>query len=460
MDIATAIASMKGLAGSGNVLSRVVDNLAEAVLTLEPGDVTKKSAGKVSAAPIAYDLWYLSYHQNLMAKYYADVEKVDARHYDYKPYMAANLAFLSYLTGLKPMKVLTDIDKQLAIYMPGETENSWDTVDWNYQYKNNGIYWINTIFFELCKKGLGIQYPSGGSKGYVSDATNYIGYLSFPIGQLGVMEVISLFQETDLSGYQFAAVDKLESYWAKPPISNIPDSSKPSLQSTVLMFPDMKDKFGNQLSGKNYCFGRQLIQSAYYKSTTPTPSQNTKNSDNSTACALIPDQDVELWAGAIKDYGEDISPKKWFRYWIHKDSTIVPGEFVAILTRSVATPSHVWWFQESNPFLYAGNWVETNNFTSGVVTAITLEANRGGAVGNLYSIKIQGCVIQAQSSDFFTYSVGDRVAVIKIDSLAPATKSFTSLNQYYFKDSDSLTKKSTILTNYVIVPMTFYKLKN
>jgi hypothetical protein len=464
--IARTIESLKGLSSASPVLSRVVERATDILRTMEPGDIAGQD--HAVAAPIATDLWYLFYHQNLMQKYYTPTPvsgvtppEIDFKHYDYRPYMAANLSFLSYLPGLKPLKVFTDLKTQLIPVVEGQHGVFGDLIT-SAKYDHNGIYWINTAFFELRIKDKSLQYPSEGSKGFKESPNNYVGYIAFPVGQLGVMEVISLFQETELSGYKFTAVDSLENYHAKPAITDLQDQYKPSLQSVPEMFPDMKDSNGNQLAGKNYCFGRHLIEFAYHKPETLGTQQNNINSDGTTAYAPVADRDVELWASNIKDYGEDIKPKLWMRYWIHKDSTLpVPGEFIGILTRPVAAPPHVWWFQDSNPFLYAGNWMETGNLTSGVVTEVTLEAARtDGGTGDLYKVKVQGCEIQIEASDYVGYSVGDRVAVLKTGSLAPATTSFSSNNQTHLKDTDSYTKTLVINGSYVIVPLTYYKLKH
>ncbi len=463
-DLIKKLESMKGLAGSGTVLGETIKKVSDFFGTLEPGDIARTSDGLASAVPIAYDLWYLYFHQNFLQKYYTPTPVtgvtppvIDFNHYNYKPYLAASLGFLNYLPALKPLKVLTDLKQQLNID-PGSLSVFGFDVIIPSQYKNNGIYWINTAFFELRRKDLSLEYPSEGSKGFKEKPNDYVGYIAFPIGQLGVMEVISLFQETELSGYLFAAYASSGYYHQKPAISDLEDKYKPSTQSVPEMFPDMKDERGNQLAGLNYCFGRHLIESAYYKPEISIPSQNNSNSDDTSAYAPVASRDVELWASNIKDYGEDIKPKLWMRYWIHKDSTFpVPGEFIGILVRPVASPPHVWWFQESNPFLYAGNWMETYNLTSGVVQSVTLEAARtDGGTGNLYTVSIQGCQIKIESSDFLAYSVGDRVAVLKMDSLAPATKAFSSLDQVAFKSTDS----ETVKTNYIIIPATFYKIKH
>jgi hypothetical protein len=468
--LANTLKSLKGLAGSGTVLAQKVEKLETFFSTLEPGDIIKTSSPRlVMASPIGYDLWYLHYHMNMMKRYYEDIAGTDFNHYDYTSYLMNVLGFLSSLPGLKPLKVFTDI-KQLITVTEGSRGVFGDIIT-STKYMHNGIYWINSLAFEMRKKGVGLQYISDdrpiigaayGSKGYKEKADNYVGYLAFPVGQVGVMETISLLQETDLRGYKFTHVDLLYNYHAKAPIANLDEKDKPSLQALPEIFSDMKDGHGNVLAGKDYCYGRHLVEGAYHVPSIGVASQNANNSDDTSAYAPVPSQDVELWAASIKDYGEDIRPKLWMRYWVHKDSTLpVPGEFIGILTRTVAAPPHVWWFQESNPFLYAGSWVETNNFTSGIITSVLKEEDRhDGGIGCLYDIKIQGCLIKAQATDFLEYSIGDRVAVMKVGNISSATTSFTFLTQNYLKDSDSYAKKAVINIDYIIVPMTFYKLKH
>jgi len=479
-ELARKLESMKGLSGSGTVLSNAVRKLADFVGTMEPGDIV--AGDNISAAPTGYDLWYLWYHQNLMQKHYADQE-ADFKHYDYSAYLSNNLSFLSYLPGLKPLKVLTDLKQQLSTKIRDDVFGNLVEA----QYKANGIYWINTIFFELWNPKYSPRYnsdtktiphyereysggrhhividhttsPTYGSKGYLEKPTEYVGYIAFPIGQMGVMEVISLFQETDLRGYAFEDVDSLGTYHQKPAVSTLEDKDKPTIQSTPEMFPDMKDSNGNQLAGMNYCYGKHLIESANHKPVIPMAQQNTLNSDLNTAYAPVADRDVELWGADIKDYGETVDPKLWMRFWIHKDSTMpVPGEFIGILVRPVACPPHVWWFQESAPLLYAGNWVETKTLTSGVVTEVILEAARtDGGTGNLYKVSIQGCIVEIAASDFLLYAVGDRVAILKTDCTAAAEQSYSTNEQIYLKDSDSFTNTLVINTKYTILPIVFYR---
>ena len=425
MDVSKLIASMKGLSAGSAVLSKIVERVSDIVRTMEPGDIA--GGGLASAVPIADDLWYLFYHQNLMQKYYPESE--DFKYKDYSTYLNENLAFLGKLPGLKPLRVYTDLKKQLSVDI---MESVFGGVI-KANYLSNGIYWINTAFFELRVKDTSLKYPSVGSDGSKLKPSDYVGYIAFPVGQLGTMEVISLLQETDLSGY------RVDGVWLKMDLTDLEDKDKPTVQDPPEVFPDMKTDSGQQLAGKNYCYGKQIITSGYYKE----------------------DAHVELWADNIKDYGQDIKPKFWMRYWIHKDSTLpVPGEFIGVLVRPVAAPPHVWWFQESAPFLYAGNWMETGNLTSGVVTEITLEDDRtDGGTGNLYKVKVQGCELRITASDFYRYTVGDRVAVLKRGSLAPATTAFSAKDQIYLKESNAYKNVLVINTDYVILPLAYFTKK-
>lgn len=404
--IARQLASMKGLAGSGSLLAYLADKIEGLVATMEPGDFVRSETNSASAAPVASDVWYLYYHDNLLKKYRAD-EEADFNHYDYSTDLADNYSFME---SFKPLRVLTDlaafdIDEGFGEIIPAE-------------YKNNGIHWINTLAHETWGTWQKVKYPSAVS------SNEYCGYIAFPVGQLGVMEVIAIMKETEISGYKFTAVDSNSSYLPKEkPV--LKDDEKPTIQSPPEMFPDMKDANGNALAGQNYCYGQQIVISAY-----------------------LMQENVEYPAVNQKDY-EAAEPKKWMRYWVKKKDTFpVPGEFIGILTRPVACPPHLWWFQESSPFLYAGNWMETRYLTSGVVTSVSQDYP-------IYGVKVQGCEVMAYASDFFSYKVGDRVAIAKIYDMSSSNDAYTWLDQTHLKTAD----KGTGIFNYMIIPATFYKLK-
>lgn len=485
IDISNVINSLKGISGTGNVLAQSIKNVLDFVGTLDPGDIVRGKSKTPMAVPVAADLWYLWYHMNFLAGY-QDHKGEDGYHFDYKPYLAANMDFLTKLTKasgsvdgiLRPLKILRDLPIPIAEYgddwwehVAGPWYDSWKMMD---EWGKNGVYWINLAAFELWPKDKGAQYPSDGpvptavtdeqkavqESGQSNFKINdYVGYIAWPIGLLGVIEVISLIQETNLSGYKFVLADVKSNYWSKTVITpDLKEEEKVSFQETLAIFPDMKDMQDKPLTGVNYCYGRHIVEDVYRIPDNPIDTQNKLNSEGGTAYAPVPKFDTELYASDIKDYGEDIKPKKWMRYWIHKDSVFpVPGEFIGVLCRPVAAAPHVWFFQESSPFLYAGNWMETGNLTSGTITEIIPEVDRtDGGIGNQYKIKIQGCEVLVNATDFLSYSVGDRVAILKVANTAlTAERSFTWKDQVILKKTDEQQKK----TDYVIIPSTFYKIK-
>jgi hypothetical protein len=240
----------------------------------------------------------------------------------------------------------------------------------------------------------------------------------FPVGQLGVMEVISMFQETEL---------EVEGFTLKP------DEVPVQITETQL-FPPMEH------AGENRSFGKYLIESGYI-----IPNE-VKSQVEIMSSVYIPE----------KDYTRNVAPKSWTKLWIKKtDKFPVPGEFIGILCKPVACPPHVWWFQESTPFLYAGNWVETQNLTSGVITQVTLEVNRiDRGIGNEYWVKVNGIEFIAYASDFKLYEVDERVAVLKRWTIGSKTeRSFTWKDQ---RDGTHPVKNQVSL-EFMIIPITFYK---
>jgi hypothetical protein len=396
---------MKGVSGSANVLAKISELLKGANLTMEPGDfVGAGSPTHVSAAPIAYDLWYLHSHDNFLSHYSQASD-------GYDDYLSEAMGFLAKLVGLKPIKAL----KSLAQLVKVQVSTGHPVIQYRDAWANDGVYWINTLAFELWSSRGSIRYSSS------QNANGYRGYISMPMGQLGVMEVISLFRETELSGYQFNG-SMLKSD-ASPGAEETPVAPRPAE-----MFPPTSN------AANNGCFGTHLVESAYLKK----------------------DEDFEWLASKLTAYAEDTDPKLWMRLWIKPGAKWpVPGEFVGILCKALATPPHVWWFQESNPFVYAGNWMDTWNLTSGVVTeVIAEEARTDSRKGNQYKVKIQGCEIYVESSDYFEYSVGDRVAILKTDSTSQCIDQSYTWNHI---EAMTAADKGTTKYNYIIIPAVFYQ---
>jgi hypothetical protein len=408
------INSLKGVQGTGRllgVLAQFVKDTSTAS-TLEPGDIVLSGRHPVSmSAPLAYDLWYLWNAVNLVHHINPGT--------DSEVYVDENLKFLKdKLMGLKPMKALTlDTLKSYAVetgQLAPSGSKTFRVIKDN--WANEGAYFIQVLAYELCQRGTVIQFDSDGPKNFERD--NYVGYAAFPAGQLGIMEVISYFQESETD----------------PADYTLEDTEKPVIIPEPSIFPPM------EFAGENRSLGAYIIESSY----------------------LVPINQVDrveiMSTGWIPptEYTQDVAPKTWTRIWIKRTDTFpVPGELLAILCKPLACPPHTWWMQESTPFLYAGNWMETQNLTSGIITMVTLETARTDhGIGDEYWVRINGTEIIAYASDFKRYEVNDRVAILKRWTTSSKTnKSFTWINQR----NGTHPVKNQVSLEFVILPITFYK---
>ena len=264
-----------------------------------------------------------------------------------------------------------------------------------------------------------------------------------------------------------------ESLLARPEYQVADDSEKPVPGEQLL--PPMERQ-------SNSCSGRHLVEDTY----------------------SILNRDTEYPA---KDMAgtENTLPHHWMRYWLKKEDTFpVPGEFLAMLTKAQGLPPHCWWYQETNPILYSGNFFETEYYTSGIVLAVIKEVDRdweaGTAtyevaqvsvlheqrqghgeyclqegmqftweeVGNVYKIKVKDQDLYLKSSDFLEYRVNDRVAVRKVpgvwaenfiwEDLEPGRRvPGTGVYGRMEYDMAMAGKPFEINRQWVVVPITFYK---
>jgi hypothetical protein len=295
---------------------------------------------------------------------------------------------------------------------------------------------------------------------------DYCGYLTFPVGQLGVMQVISILAESDTDSDDFILKDK-----EKPFVPSEPEMFPPS--SVFLLNEGATTPDNEKLTSlgidyeyalTNDCFGRHMIEDGYLmpdneRQKIEYPADHIPETTR-TSKIDSPEENKKIYA--------DVNPKGWMRYWIKKDDTFpVPGEFIGILVKPVAVPPHVWWFQESTPFVYAGCWFETNNLTSGIVESVTPEESReDGGIGVLYEVRVQGYSIEIESSDFFEYEVGERVGIVKMDSInedeTPAEGSFSHADQVYLTEEDWILINGHDYGNisndkYIILPIEFFQ---
>ena len=298
-------------------------------------------------------------------------------------------------------------------------------------------YVIREMRFETWMINRSTEFPSRGPKasagaGVYNHPENslgqlYCGLLSFPVGPLGVMEVLSVFSESMDTMHFFASDESV--------VVESPDFfecvTEQSLDGFMSPMTDMKGA----------CPGVHLVEKGY----------------------ALANRDAEYPAESFAGY-DNIRPLHSLRFYLRRDAKWpLPGEFIGLLAKP--WPSHVWWFQETSPLLYSGNWFETNHYTSGVITEI-LHAPEG-SFGLAYKCVVRGVEVCIASSDFYGYSVGDRVAILRmndLDRFMDKTK-----GNFKWKEMDDLIarekmEKETpsnvpyiVNPNMMIVPMSFYK---
>jgi hypothetical protein len=412
MDLNAYIATFKGISGTGANLGELTVLLKrDFAISLEPGDFVSKGENSsiVTSVPVSADLWYLWNHVNGMTW----IEKDE----DPDLYMTERLAFFEdKLSGIKALKGLTtleDVTRGLEVY-----SNDWQRLmaiqDGFGNWKNMAKAWFQLMVFELLFNG---QVMRNNSEDVTPE--DVVGYITFPVGQLGVMEVLSLVQESLSDDEDFEMQE-----------DEIPNLEEPRL------FPYFTDWILNK------CYGRHLIESGY----------------------VVPEIEKDKYLFLAKsvvsetDYGRDVRPKMWARLWItRKDKFPVPGEFVGILCKALVVPPQCWWFQNSNPFLYAGNWFDTWDLTSGVVISKSSAAHpTSGVACTEYLIRIHGRQIYVYSSDFLVYNVSQRVGVLKIFYVTSEPKE-TSFDHRDQAGQGDPYKTPTVSVDYVIIPISFYQ---
>jgi len=281
-------------------------------------------------------------------------------------------------------------------------------------------YTIKEARFETFIHGNGAAFDSVGPAGGKNDLA---GYIAIPIGPLGVMWRISLATESSLSEGTGGNVYPV-------------DGGNNTISGGELLPPfdlQRKETCGEMMMNKGYLL------------------------DDETTCELM-----------AEGFSDDPEFHKWLRYWIKKDNTtIVPGEFIGILCRP--WPLHCWWKQETAPFVYAGNWVETEFYTSGIVKEVWEEdeyEGEDGEVGNRYKVWVKNEEIVVKPTDFLEYEVDDRVGLLKTcregkggssygGSMTPAGPGGGTTN-FSWKELELQNTKSELNTEWSIVPVDFF----
>ena len=343
------------------------------MLQFNPGDVVAPQAtGQdfVAALTLAPDLWYLVHTDSVLP--IDDQETTDS-------IMDALEDFLEDLGNVKPLKTLRDVAEL------GYTHPTWDTKSY---YSNNGPYMIKAMRYEVRRAFRNISYGDA-----TKNIQNYPSYLAFPIGQLGIMEILSI-------------------------VRSSVDYTLNSLEAPITTWDKLLSPPHTELG---YCPGDHIV---------------TKGSLLGT----------EVIYPAIEFEGKESSlPHKWLRFWLaDSDTKPYPGEFVGLLARPF--PNHAWWFQETSPFLYSGNWYETEYYTSGIVLVVTEPT--GEEVTNTYTVQVKDEQVDITSTDLKEYEVDDRVTVLKKTGVTTASFNWEGLG--FMAD---------VITNidWYIIPITFYE---
>jgi len=398
------------LTGFGDLADRLVYSPGDRTLTFgdkDPYPVDMPTRVGLGL-PIAYDVWYLYDAGNVLIFGGKTREETMEKMEDY----------FDSIDNAKPLKPPETAPTPGAYLLTGGggsgvTPDTLGAV----------AYAIKEARYEV--------FPTGNSEMYASDGPkqrqgSYAGYIAFPVGPLGVMWGISLTTESSLSGGSSGSVRPV-------------DAQNATVPGGELLPPfdvDRAEVAGQKLMSKGY-----LVED---------------------------DTCVEILAAECG--GDTPALHQWLRYWIKPDNTeIIPGEFVGMLCRP--WPLHCWWFQETSPILYAGNWIETEFYTSGIVKEVQVIDEdfepQEGEVGNRYKVWVKNEEIIVKSTDFFEYEVDERVGLLKTYregegesydmSMGPVGSGSGQATNFNWQHLELQNTGEALNTEWVIVPAGFYE---
>jgi len=388
-------------------------------LLYAPGDRTVDFGGGSIPArvglgmPIAYDVWYLFGAGNMLEFGGKDIDDTEAKMAD----------FFTAIDNAAPL-LSPETPPTGGAYMLSGGGGSYAGPQDAFGTKQHTI---KEARFETWQTGGGASYDSVGPKNRQND---YVGYIAFPVGPLGVMWKVSLASQSSL-GNSGRGVNVY-------PV----DASNNVAQGGELLPPFNLEK--------SQVFGEPVLSKGWL-------------ADD--------DASVELLADAF-DGIDNPELHQWLRYWIKPDSTLfIPGEFVGMMCRP--WPLHCWWFQETAPFLYAGTWVETEFYASGTVQEVLIPdvdfTPGADEHGNRYKVWVKNEEILIKSSDFFEYEVDEQVGLLKTyrdgggGAMGGSVGGVSGEEQTANFDWQGLELQDTgdtLNTDWVIVPVGFYESSN
>jgi hypothetical protein len=401
-------------AGVGQMADLLLMNVEQRRINL--GD--KNTERKIQFAnPIAYDIWYLYYagnvllksmpsgyspeewiiaqingleaitEENYMYNFFHSVDPTDTLKPLLQPYEEENVSIYAPFTasGLRGFSSVWGMDTMTSVQSTvAETwrlaikEARFETWEW----KKRTAYWP-------AKEGKydSTTHPPAPLCGPKERAAYepYCGYIAFPVGQLGVMWKAGLVTNSEMESAGHSSVR--------------PVSGETLVEQGGLLLPPFT-------MATSEVPGELLINKGW----------------------LVADDSCGEFPAEPFDGVDNPELHYWLRYWIKRDNTeIVPGEFAALVCKP--WPLHAWFYQRSSPMIYAGNWIETEFYTSGIIKEVLEpwtsddpmpsdgyydpDEQVGSANGNHYRIWVKGEEMIVESSDWKEYEVGERVGLLK-----------------------------------------------
>ncbi|MEW6385896.1 MAG: hypothetical protein AB1491_00045 [Thermodesulfobacteriota bacterium] len=152
----------------------------------------------------------------------------------------------------------------------------------------------------------------------------------------------------------------------------------------------------------------------------------------------LPEEGVEVMAEPVKDGAQpeflwclriNLDEKRKYPY---------PGEFVALGVRLF--PGRAWGQQQSSPYLFSGNWMDTLYYTSGIVKERVPKPD-----GDEYIVKWRGQEITVKTTDYTKYKKNDRVTIIKDIKVKRPSQRWNDEDTETFDEEE-----------WLIAPITFY----
>lgn len=326
--------------------------------------------------PVASDPWFLWAFNNILPQIRNGEFDITSE----EPVIRSLAPILARYPGLRPLLCPDSPDDiKISQTFHVQTMSVRDTFD------SNAKYHIKEMRYESWSTGFSMRYPSDGPPwiqqlGHEHTpeealGSYYGGYLAFPVGMGGVQEAWALVSET--------MGQDGECSWINPEDvepEDLTDPYKP-VEGKGVFPPDLQEV--------NAILGKRILEFAYLPS----------------------DYNLEVPALTFDGFMPP-DPLLWARYYLPMEGKFpMPGEFVAMVCKTL--PHVVWWFQDSQPFIYSGNWFETEFYTSGVIQEVIVPDEDVEDFRTVYKVLCKGEEVYLHSTDFLEYYVGERVAIIK-----------------------------------------------